>query len=119
MANVLLYIFDIVLISWSKNFTTTLCMWTTFGKIKMHYLILSGDHHVMKNLVIHNKMNCVFLLECFLAWKDKLRSQFNCLLRLGVVHLVGWLIMDLKGCQNLKIPDVDYVLPQFIESTKV
>ena len=30
----------------------------------MHYLFLSGDHQVIENLVIHYKMNCLFLLEC-------------------------------------------------------
>ena len=49
----------------------------------MHYLFLSGDHQVIENLVIHYK-----ILECFF-WhgKEKLRSQFNRLFQLGVVHL--------------------------------
>ena len=54
----------------------------------MQYRFLSGHHQVIENFVIRYKINCLFILWCcFGMEREKLRSQFNRLFWLGVVHL--------------------------------
>ena len=79
----------------------------------MHYLFLSGHHQVIENFVICYKMNCLFLLECcFGMEKRSWDLNFNCLFRLGIIYLGMWLIMILKGCQNLKMLNDGCVFPR-------